>query len=352
MISNIDSYFFSLDIEEYDNNNQDLIQNLELAKNEAKENKLEEHTIELASKKFIILPNGARFHAFILHNDSMELKFAQGRSKSESNYPVAVRIKSLKLWEKGFEAAYDETIETIKQIVKGDIIAEKISRADMCCHTDTLGDININDWRGTFRKLELHYFNRNINGLTFGTFEDKNTMCRVYDKSLEIKSSNKLWFRSIWIKAGLDPDKVWNVEYQIGRTYFKERNIETTYDFIIQMRGIWENLTTQFVSYIDRIDTNISRCPLKTCWTDIHNAFNKYYKQYPIKRVKQLNKRAEALIPLFVGVMTSYGACKNNITVDQVLDEFKEDLKIYLKEKKDNIPIEQIILDKIDFMYS
>jgi hypothetical protein len=93
MISNIDSYFFSLDIEEYDENNQDLIRNLELAKNQAKENKLEEHTIELASKKFIILPNGARFHAFILHNDSMELKFAQGRSKSQSNSPVAVRIK-------------------------------------------------------------------------------------------------------------------------------------------------------------------------------------------------------------------------------------------------------------------
>jgi len=356
MLSNIDSIFFSLDFNEYDNNNQDLIKNLELAKEQSKENKLNETIIDLAGKKFVILPNGARFHAYILHNDSMELKIAHGRSSSLTNYPVSIRIKSLKLWEDGFISAYEDTIETVKSIIKGEIIAEKISRADMCVHVDNFKLDNLNElyhsWRGTFRKVEHYFYNRKLNGITFGTFQDKNVMCRIYDKSLEIKSSNKLWFKTIWTKAGMDPENVWNIEYQIGRKYFKDREIETVTEFVVHMRGIWEELTTKFVSFIEQTDNNISRCPLKPEWEQITKAYQTYYQKVPIKREKQLNKRSEALIPLLIGVLTSYGACNLNVNMDKLFHQIKTDTKEYLHDRKDNIPIEQIILDKIEYMYS
>lgn len=356
MISNIDSIFFSIDIKDYEENNKDLLTLLDKSKDEAKVDKLLEKIIKIGDKNFIILPNGARFHAYILHNDSFEIKFAQNRSKSKTNYPISIRIKSLMLWEKGFIQAYTDTIEFIKTIIQGDIIGEKISRADLCCHTDnltfdTMLDVYEN-WRGTFRKVEHYFFNRKLNGLTFGSFNDKNIMCRIYDKSLEIKTSGKTWFNEIWHKEKMDIENVWNVEFQIGRKYFKDYQIETVQDFIIKMRGIWEYLTRDFLQYINLDDTNISRCTTKESWIKIQNSYQDYCNFKPIKRELQINKNAQQLMPLLVGVLTSYGACKEKITLDRTLEDFKTDLDIYLKDKKNNVPIEKLFYDKLEFILS
>ena len=356
MISNIDSIFFSLDIKNYDHNNKELLQFLEIEKEESKEDRLKENIINVGDRKFIILPNGARFHAYILHNESIEIKLSQARSRSKNNYPVSVRIKSLLLWEKGFIQAYLDTIDYIKTIIQGDIIAEKISRADLCCHTDKLKFDNMLDiyenWRGTFRKVEHYFYNRELNGLTFGSFNDKNVMCRIYDKSLEIKSSGKSWFNDIWIESKMDIDNVWNVEFQVGRKYFKDYNIETVQDFIINMRGIWEHLTKTWITYINMDDSNISRCTTKESWLDIQNSYLDYCNYKPIKREKQVNKNAQNLIPLLVGVFTSYGACKQKIVLDKVIDDFKKDIDKYLYDKKDNVPIEKLFYDKLEYIYS
>lgn len=356
MISNIDSIFFSLDIKDYDKNNSELLSYLEISKDEAKENKTVDKIIELNGKKFIILPNGARFHAYILHNDSMEIKLGQARSNSKNNYPVSIRIKSLLLWEMGFINAYMFVMEYIQSLIKGDVIGEKLSRADLCCHTDkfkieTLEDIYEN-WRGTFRKVEHYFYNRKLNGLTFGSFEDKKIMCRIYDKSLEIKTSQKTWFNDIWQQNNMDIEKVWNIEFQLGRTFFKEYEIENVQDLIIRLRTIWEHLTTRWISFIIHDDENISRCSTKDVWKDIQKAYLDYANVNLIKREKQVNRNAETLIPLLVGVLTSYGACKNKIVLDKVIKDFKEDLYKYLKDKKGNIPIEKIFYDKLEFLYS
>lgn len=355
MISNIDSIFFSIDIQDYEKSNQDLLIKLQDAKDQAKDNKLTELQISLGSKTFTILPNGARFHSYIIHNESLEIKFAKARSNSKSNYPISIRIKSLMLWEYGFIDAYVKTIEYINSIVKGNIIAEKLSRADMACHVDNFKIDSILDlnesWRGNFRKVNHYFYNRKINGLTFGSFADKNIMARIYDKSLEIKS-NKLWFNDIWLKEGMDIENVWNIEFQLGRTYFKEYQIESVADFIKSMRAIWEYLTTKWLSYVDLIYTRVERCPLKPIWEQISKAYLNYCNIVPIKREKQLNKRAEALIPQLVGVLTSYGACKYNLNLDNILTDFKKDIKEYLLEKKDNIQIEQIVYDKIEYLFS
>ena len=356
MISNIDSIFFSIDVKEYDTNNIDLLKLLEESKEIAKADRVTEKIIELGGKKFIVMPNGARFHAYILHNDSLEIKFSQNRSKSKDNYPVAIRIKSLYLWEKGFLDSYTETLEFLKTIIKGDFIAEKISRADLCCHVDflkfeSMADITLS-WRGNFKKTEHYFFNRKLNGLTFGTFAEKNVMCRIYDKSLEIKTSGKTWFNDIWQKSNMDIDNVWNVEFQVGRKFFKEHSIESVHDFILKMRGIWEYLTKDWISFINLDDDNVSRCTTKEAWIKIQNAYLDYCNFSPIKREKQLNRNAELLIPLLVGVLTSYGACKQNIVLDRVVNEFKEDLDKYLKEKKDNIPVEKLFFEKLEYMYS
>lgn len=356
MISNIDSIFFSLDIQDYDNVTTQLMETLEKHKEIAKENKNKETQIKLKGKVFTILPNGARFHSYILHNDTLELKFSQVRSKSQNNYPIAIRIKSQYLWEKGFFLAYETTIDYINQLIESPIIATKISRADLCCHTDkfkieSLDDLYIN-WKGNYRKVEHYFYNRKVNGLTFGSFAEKNIMARVYDKTLEIKSSNKQWFNHIWQENKMNIENIWNIEFQIGRNYFKEHNIESVNDFIINMRGIWEYLTKEWLGYIQNDVTNIARAEYKPVWKEIQNAYNNYCSFKPIKREKQLNTKSETLIPLLVGVLTSYGACKQENDLEEVLLQFNTDMKEYLKTRKDNIKINEIIDSKIEYLFS
>ncbi|MCT4606656.1 MAG: hypothetical protein N4A64_11235 [Marinisporobacter sp.] len=356
VLSNIDSIFFSIDVSNYEEKNADLLQKLEEGKEQAKADTQTDKIIILGDKNFELLPNGARFHAYILHNDTLELKLAQNRSKNGNNYPVSVRIKSLFLWEKGFIDAYMEVIEYLKTIIKGEFIAEKISRADLCCHTDSLKFYTLCDiyesWKGNFRKVEYFTYNRKTTGFTFGSFKEKNVMCRVYDKTLEITTSNKTWFKEIWLKEGMDIENIWNVEFQVGRKFFKNYGVESVQDFILKMRAIWEYLTKEWINYIDLDNSRVERCSIKACWKEIQDAYLNYCYQQIIKREKQVNTKAEELIPLLVGVLTSYGACKQKIVLDRVIDDFKEDMRKYLQEKKENIPIEKIFFDKLEFLFS
>lgn len=353
-INNIDSLFFSIDIKNYEKENQKLLNFLEQKKEIAKSDTNTIQIINIKNYTFQILPNGLRFHSYILHNENISISIAAHRSKSKNNYPVAIRIKSLMLWQYGYTLAYEKTINILKDIFQGEIINEKISRADLCCHTDNL-NLSIDgiaSFRGTYKKNEMFFTNRKLTGITFGTFTEKNKMCRIYDKSLEIKTSGKTWFNSIWAAAGLDIEKVWNVEFQIGRTFFNEYQIETVTDFVLKSRAMWEKLTTEFITYINLDDINISRCSVKKEWQEIQTAYNKQVRQNIIKRDEQMRYTAGELLPLLTGVLISYGACKFNLNLDSTLDDFKEDLKIYLKEKKDNSKIEDLLIKRGQYIYS
>lgn len=353
-IANIDSLFFSIDIKNYVENNAQLINYLEKKKEIAKKNRNTDVFVILEGKKFKIMPNGVRFHSFILHNDTMELKVASFRSTAKNNYPVSIRIKSLKLWQNGYIRAYEDIINFLKTVFVGDFISEKLSRADICCHTDEvfIDDIDITSWRGKYKKQEVHLTNRKVNGMTFGSFKDKNIMCRIYDKSLEIKTSGKTWFNDIWRNNNLNIEKVWNIEFQLGRKFFKERKIETVIDFILKTKTMWKYLTTEWINFIINDDINISRCTVRKNWTSLIKAYDNYVGEQMIKFDKQRNRRAEKLIPLLVGVFSSYGACKQRIAPEEIIEEFKQDMQEYLKEKKANIPPEQFILNKLEYLFS
>lgn len=353
-IANVDSLFFSIDIKDYEKNNKELIQLLELYKLQAKADTLQDTYLDYKTYRFKIMPNGLRFHSFILHNEIISISISAHRSTSKENYPVSVRLKSLFLWQKGYLQAYEDSINILKDIFKGDFISEKISRADICCHTDNLQlTINdINNFRGTFKKNEIFMTNRKLSGLTFGTFTEKSVMLRIYNKSLEIKTSGKTWFNQIWEKQKMNIDNVWNVEFQIGRSFFKEHNIETVADFSVKSRAIWEQLTASYCCYVNLDNDNISRCSIKVEWQVIQTAYKDYIKQTLIKRDKQMRCTADELLPLLTGVLISYGAYKMNFSLQDVLDDFNIDLKNYLKEKKDNANISELILKRSQYIYS
>ena len=162
---------------------------------------------------FEVLPNGSRHHAYILHNDLYEIKLAMYRSSSGDSYPIFIKIKSVCLWSKGYIKAWEE-IKTFIEKSIGEILDNKVSRIDICCHTDELDLISsdIDNFSGKFRSDEIYRSDRRLSGFTFRSGKNKKAFCRIYNKTLEIEQKRqKTWFYAIWKNHNMKNSDVWNV---------------------------------------------------------------------------------------------------------------------------------------------
>ncbi|MDN4116964.1 hypothetical protein QYF57_25695, partial [Paenibacillus polymyxa] len=76
---------------------------------------------------------------------------------------------------------------------------------------------------------------------------------RIYNKSVEIKKKGKDYFNQIYLDRGMDPDKVWNVEFEVHRDWLKglannetgEENVFDSMDFLLRLDGLsmlWSHL--------------------------------------------------------------------------------------------------------------
>ncbi len=189
-----------------------------------------------------------------------------------NNMAMYVEFSQRFLWLYGYKKAYERFMDWLQGEVGLKGISTKISRADICVHTDapvlqeeylrylyydprcefvgtdakefTVADLDaINGGR-------VEIFNRARQGYT-GIRVGKGSplMARIYNKSLEIKSSNKDWFVPLWQSEGLNPEKVVNIEYEIKRPWFDSRDINAVEEFFAKVGDIWQFLTRSYMSF-------------------------------------------------------------------------------------------------------
>ena len=98
----IDTLIAFVDIKDYEETAQDILNLLQDKKNKAKtmliDNSSEIVTVQIDDMTFEVLSNGKRGYAYILHNELYELDFAQYRSKNKDFYPICIKVKSECLW--------------------------------------------------------------------------------------------------------------------------------------------------------------------------------------------------------------------------------------------------------------
>jgi hypothetical protein len=82
--------------------------------------------------------------------------------------------------------------------------------------------------------------------------------CRIYDNGKEVmKEGMKLWFLEVW---GLDHcSNVWRIEFQLRRSALRQYHIESVADLLAGVRGIWRDLTENWLSVRVPDDSNTSR---------------------------------------------------------------------------------------------
>ena len=316
-IPNVDTLIATIDIVDYDNKASELLKTLELCKEKAKsglkENISNTEQITIGDMTFEVFPNGSRHHAYILHNDLYEIKLASYRSNAGDSYPVFIKIKSACLWSKGYIKAWED-IELFIQKNVGEILKNKISRLDICCHTDKLNLISsdIDKFTGKFRSDEIYRSDRALSGFTFGSGKNKKVFCRIYNKTLEIEQKRqKIWFYDIWSKNNMNIQNVWNIEFQIGRKFFKDYGIETVEESLRKLKSIWEYCTIDWITMRDLTNTRKERCKINEIWILVQKVFDNIESENLISRDKQLERDSEVLIPSIMGYLTTYSARSN-----------------------------------------
>ena len=343
----------------------DILSILEEKKAEAKEksmnNMAHKQIIQIGNQGFEILSNGSKGYAYILHNDSYEVKLAQFRSTKESFYPVFIKIKSECLWSKGVFEAWEiiknwiienvGQIKTVREENGQDKMLTKVNRIDLCCHTDEicLKYEDIETFAGKYQLDTIYRHRRNVASMYFGSGTTGKIMCRIYNKTLEVKQKGqKLWFFDIWKDKKLNPDKVWNVEFQISRDFLKEVKLNTVEEVFDNLKTLWQYCTKAWIEkkILDR--TRIERCSTAPEWLSIQKAFDDFKGKGLIARDKQMNTSAFALIPGTIGNITSYAARAEVTDIEQLFKMIKSQGIKYLNTKE--ISLEEVIEQKMSLM--
>lgn len=284
---------------------------------DAEREKPEGGYIDLGLFKFEVYPHGSRRYYYILHNDDFELQLARYRSDQEDNYPVYVHFKSQFLWSSLYSVSslkdkYNLIIEWLEQLIGGKYLTSKINRLDLCYHCDDVpAGFNVDQFVGRHTLDTTRRTHRVVSGIDIGSRKSEKLFLRCYNKYLECRSSKKVWFFPIWMNAGLNVRKVWNIEFQMKREFFRETKIrnqlyDTAEQVIEAMPAIWLYLTTDWVTYRIPDNDRRTRWSLHPWWTSLYD-FVETEDRIDRKVQRELPTQ-EAIIPGLRGYLTSYAA--------------------------------------------
>lgn len=339
-ISNIDTIYILIDIENYEENNKELLEYLYKEKETAKltttSNASYKHMISINNMTFEILNTGTKGYSYILHNSGYQINIAQYKSKLDNFSPLQIRISSEYLWAYGLSDAWSMIYNWIVETF-GNVISEKVCRLDLCTHVSDIDLITNHDisYKGNFKKRETFYTGKNISAITFGRRNGKNIYCRIYNKSLEIQEKKqKTWFYEIWKNNNINIKNVWNIEFEIKSELLRSYSINTVHDVLERLQDLWLFCTNKWLVKVDRTNTRIERCTTNDDWLELQKAYITFNSKGMVKREKQIKLDAIILVPNIVGNITSYSARKGNINIDDAFYNLYRDTKRYLYNKE------------------
>lgn len=343
-LPNFDTLAFTALTDQYNQSIQQYIDYLITEQDRAKL-KNEDIIVTLGSKSFQLLPNGSRQHRFILHNDDIEFKLQQFHNPNSSNFPIYIKIKSAYLWERRDQAYYD-IIEYLESIL-GPLQEAKLSRIDLCCHTTEIDTehMKVENFltRSKSHKIymfdnkaqhevenTIYYHHKRPTGFVFGKSP---IMCRIYDKSLEIKqASKKTWFYKIW---GLEEEKrVFNIEFQLSRDFLKAYGINTYEHFMREVKSIWIYLTSEWLVYKNIDHTRLENCTTNETWIQLQESYNSFADGQGIERQEKRDSEEKYLINMISCYMMNHAAIINQSNYIEYLKLLIDKVDTHLQVKE------------------
>jgi hypothetical protein len=221
---------------------------------------------------FNVKGHGLRGYALWLTSPDYELLLG----KSERFPAALVQLHAAYLHSMGAEAALDLVVMMLRREIFAGECEIRVSRIDL--YADLQGwDLEIDDLRrfvgaGRARRAypevessnQLHTFGRKTTGFVFGRGD---LLCRIYDKTAEIRRRGTSWLPDLWgeINSG---EPVWRVEFQYRRAVLVEFGLRTLDEALSGVQDLWLYATHDWLSYRTPVrDARVRRWPVDPIWT-------------------------------------------------------------------------------------
>lgn len=223
-----------------------------------------------------VQPRGTKKGDLLLRSPALDLVL---HSRPPKNLPAAyVELHALFLWS-GWDYASDVGAALLRDVAAApesvDVQTSRIDLAVDFCGWQPDEDLR-RHLRGRFRRWtkdyepkqdRVHGYGRSFTGFTFGGGA---LLCRMYDKTVEIRSSGKQWFVPKWQEAGYVDEKtsghVWRLEFQVRREVLRKCELVTHEmksapdgvgstevkrwaDLKKGLNDLWRYMTTRWLTY-------------------------------------------------------------------------------------------------------
>jgi hypothetical protein len=307
--------------------------------------------IALAGHVFEVKDKSSGLFPFALEDNCFRIQLSRASSKS---MPMAyVKISSAYLTHKSVEEIVDDLRAALAELGSADYMP-KVSRIDL--FVDFASSIDMESWGRQAWVTRAHAVNQysvkeRFSGWTVGLGGDMGA--RLYDKVLEIITSDKGYLIPLWNAAGWDGKlPVWRLEFQFKREVLSQFKVQSLSSTLSHLNGLWSYATTEWLKLTipTEGDSNRSRWPIHPLWgclasVDFETVGGPLMREFSAQRIPSDRR----LFDHGFSVLTSFMAREQITDVSTGFEAFKTSMLDYLHGRaiNDGVYVDDFISERV-----
>lgn len=294
--------------------------------------------IELNHHIFEVKDKATGMFAFILEDNCFRIQLSRARAKS---LPMAyVKISSEYLTHKSPDLIIDDLRQSLSFLGVIDYIPN-ISRIDLFVDFSSSEDMESwgrQAWVSRSGDVDQYSVGGIFSGWAIGL--GGAMVARLYDKLLEIITSNKGYLVPLWNEAGWNGcHRIWRMEFQFNREILRQLGIKSYSDAMANLNGLWSYASNEWLRLTlpSETDQNRSRWPLHPLWgfissVDFETNGGSLSREFSAQRVPS----DQRLFDHAFSVLTSFMAREKITDFYQGMDALNTALYHYLNNRAMN----------------
>lgn len=221
---------------------------------------------EIAGHVFEVKDRGASLFPYILEDGAFRIQL----SEAGKTVPMAyVKVSARYLAHAGAVEAEKHLYEIVSSL--GEIKeSANVSRIDLYVDFQSTLDMESWDrhaWVSRASNINSYSVGGHFSGWSIGL--GGIVSARLYNKLLEIITSQKQWIVPLWERAGWDRQTpIWRLEFEVKREALTQKGLTKLYKVMDHLNGLWSYLTTEWLRLTvpSTEDKTRSRWPIHLLW--------------------------------------------------------------------------------------
>lgn len=293
-----------------------------------------EAQISVLDHLFSAAPGAGKLFKYLLQDHAYRIQIKGAKSKSlplaycqiSSNFLVAVGVEQAVAQLKLILSAFG-VLDAAPNVSRIDLFADYVSEVPLNGWIDEA-------WVTRAKYIDTHRVNGQFSGWSIGRGD---VSARLYDKTLEIKSSGKGYLLDLWSKSGWDGiQPVYRVEVQLRSEALRQLQ-SAQYPLVLDRLGLlWHYATFDWLRLTvpNDEDQTKSRWPTHPLW-ELFQVIPWAGAGIPERAPVKLGKLPpdEVFFRYYLTALTSYMAAKQTNNADQAAQQLFEATRAHYEDK-------------------